>query len=258
MAYDASTGKVVLFGGELPNPQSQMAEPIPQNRTWTWNGRTWVLQHPTSPPARSSASMVYDSATGQVVMFGGVGHTKGDLFDDTWTWDGSNWTEQRPATSPPARTDAGMAYDAASRQVVLFAGNGGSANALSDTWSWDGKTWTRQEVSAGPSGPNVSAAYDSNRREIVAYNTPERSRYAPPAPSHTLLWNGSWRALKGCVSNYSAQGKTSSIPSGVPNTGGGGMKTTDNTSIPYGSITAIGLLAIGGCLLTWLRYIRCC
>ena len=70
--------------------------------TWTWDGSTWTKQHPaTSPPARDSASMAYDAATGTAVLFGGaLPHL---ALADTWTWDGSTWTKQHPATSPPAR-----------------------------------------------------------------------------------------------------------------------------------------------------------
>jgi len=38
----------------------------------------------TSPPGRYWASMAYDAATGNVVLFGGQYVTQ--LFDDTWTW----------------------------------------------------------------------------------------------------------------------------------------------------------------------------
>ena len=83
--------------------------------TWVWDGSNWTEQFPaTSPPARDSASMAYDPATGNMVLFGGF--EEGDL-SDTWVWDGTNWTEQFPATSPPAHGDsASMAYDPATGQ----------------------------------------------------------------------------------------------------------------------------------------------
>jgi hypothetical protein len=44
------------------------------NGTWTWDGSTWTKQAPTtSPPAEEEASMAYDAATRNVVLFGGRG-----------------------------------------------------------------------------------------------------------------------------------------------------------------------------------------
>jgi hypothetical protein len=50
--------------------------------------RTWTKQAPAAhPSARQSASMAYDAATGNIVLFGGSGHS--GWFSDTWTWGGS-------------------------------------------------------------------------------------------------------------------------------------------------------------------------
>ena len=81
MAYDAATGNVILFGGQTPSTQEDFAD------TWAWNGTTWTQQHPAvSPSARFSASMDYDAATGNVVLFGGVTAGLSRRFNDTWTW----------------------------------------------------------------------------------------------------------------------------------------------------------------------------
>ena len=55
---------------------------------------TWTQQHPaTSPPGRFGASMAYDPATGDAVLFGGVG-SSGSYLGDTWTWNGTTWTQE--------------------------------------------------------------------------------------------------------------------------------------------------------------------
>ena len=80
MAYDAATGNVVLFSGDS-NDSTQIF-----GGTWTWDGTTWTRQHPaTHPQARYGASMAYDAATGNVVLFGGEGRQLVYLHD-TWTW----------------------------------------------------------------------------------------------------------------------------------------------------------------------------
>src|SRR5579884_1224268 len=116
MVYEAANRQVLLFGGE--SQQGHFSPAL--NDTWTWDGHTWTQLHPpTSPPARFGASMAYDAATGQLILFGGGA---GNSLNDTWAWDGHTWTQLHSASSPPARIHACMVYDAASQQLVLFGG----------------------------------------------------------------------------------------------------------------------------------------
>lgn len=90
LAGDAGRSTLVLFGGD---PQSA-ASPVPAD-TWVYNGNTWSNARPSqAPPARKGASMVYDSDSGLLVLFGGQGLNPGTSgpLNDTWTWDGSTWT----------------------------------------------------------------------------------------------------------------------------------------------------------------------
>ena len=100
------------------------ASGVDLNDTWTWNGSNWAQQFPTtSPPVRRGASIAYDIAHRQVVLFGGYNDNTSTEFGDTWTWDGSNWTQQLPTTSPSARDGASVTYDGAHNATVLFGGN---------------------------------------------------------------------------------------------------------------------------------------
>ncbi len=163
MVYDAAQGQVVMFGGSTTPPDfDQVAD------TWLWNGTTWtqVTGLSTSPPARSSAAMAYDAATGQVVLFGGMGTSHGDL-GDTWIWNGSSWTSG--ASGPSARHGAAMAYDAALGEVILFGGDSGGAEE-SDTWAWNGTSWTQLSPSGTPPGRDSAAmAYDATLGEVVLF-----------------------------------------------------------------------------------------
>ena len=101
--------ELVLFGGRRPGTIFR--------DTWTRTGTTWALHNPTrSPSARTGASMVFDPATNQLLLFGGSATTGTGFSNQTWTWNGSNWTQLHPATSPPGREDQQMAYDAATRR----------------------------------------------------------------------------------------------------------------------------------------------
>ena len=77
LAYDANLSRVVLFSGIQPN-----CTPV-DNLTWTWDGTNWTQEAPAvNPPGRGGATAAYDSARGQVVLFGG--NTCSQVFTDTW------------------------------------------------------------------------------------------------------------------------------------------------------------------------------
>jgi uncharacterized protein (TIGR03437 family) len=132
----------------------------------------WTQQIPSSfPTARSRNAMAYDSAHGQVVLFGGSYFS---FLNDTWTWDGSNWTQKSPQNSPPARNGHAMAYDAAHGQIVLFGGaesNGFDNTTLfGDTWTWDGANWTQKSLQNSPPARYLHAmAYDAAHGQIVLF-----------------------------------------------------------------------------------------
>jgi uncharacterized protein (TIGR03437 family) len=136
MAYDSAHGQIVMFGGNASGSNE-----APLGDTWVWDGTNWTQQLPqTNPPARESQFMAYDSAHGQIVMFGGA--DQNGVLNDTWVWDGTNWIQQSPETSPSARSFSAMAYDSAHDQTVLFGGYTrdpslfGTFVVVGDTWTW--------------------------------------------------------------------------------------------------------------------------
>ena len=71
MAYDAADGNIVLFAGA--NGDDETCQTEQSDDTWTYDGTNWTQQSPKTspPPGRSGARMADDSATGQLVLFGG-------------------------------------------------------------------------------------------------------------------------------------------------------------------------------------------
>ena len=82
MAYDPSTGLVIMFGGSISVPGLL-------NDTWAYDpaANTWTNLRPTGtlPNSRDRHSMVYDPSTGRVLMFGGT--YRGIVqFHDIWAY----------------------------------------------------------------------------------------------------------------------------------------------------------------------------
>ena len=181
-AYYPPKNELVLFGGRRPG--------MIFGDTWTRTGTTWTLHNPTrSPSARTGASMVFDPATKQLLLFGGSATTGTGFSNQTWTWNGSNWTQLHPATSPPGREDQQMAYDAATKTVILFSGFHGTGY-WDDTWSWNGTTWTRLSPATSPPPRAYGAmSFDSATGQVVLFSGSENALTS--FPTTTWAWNGS-------------------------------------------------------------------
>jgi hypothetical protein len=187
MAYDPEIGKVVLFGGvqeaDPAHPQRQFF-----NDTWTYDGITWTKQSPpTSPPARSGATMAYDPAIKRIVLFGAGEPT----MTDTWTYDGTTWTEQHPATVPGYVSSGvfgpiglSMAHDPGIGKLVLVG---------SETWTYDGTNWAKR--SAGPPytltyDPPIYGplTYDAALGKLVLYGATVTAESGGSSPGKGITW----------------------------------------------------------------------
>lgn len=184
LAYDGRTGQLVLFGGQqLNDPRTGVLAINPSNQMWNWNGTDWTQLNPAKlPAARADAAMAYDSATSQLMLFGGMGAAAVGDFGDTWSWNGSSWTHLSPGPGPPARSGAGVSYDAAAKALVLEGGSSfdttnGTLAPLRDTWAWNGSRWFVEPVA--PGGDRGAMAFDARTGQLVLL---------PPDSTSTWLW----------------------------------------------------------------------
>jgi hypothetical protein len=119
----------------------------------------------TSPSARADIAIGYDAATGQLILFGGVG-----AGADTWEWNGTNWAQLSPVTSPPALGRASMTYDAATGQLILFGGETAGHSLSDETWEWDGSTWVQlSPVHSPPALRETSMEYDAATEQVILF-----------------------------------------------------------------------------------------
>lgn len=211
-AYDALRGQVVLFGGGSGSGTNGNVV-VTYADTWVWDGSNWTQKSPaSSPAARVSASMTFDSARGEILFFGGTApQTVHSTFNDTWTWNGANWTQKSPSTQPSARTDAGLSFDAAHSQTILFSGILDIfGNAPGDTWAWDGSNWSQQKPQNSPSPRAAPMTYDAAHSNIVLFGS------YPSGLQDTWIWSGgaSSQPSISAVINASAYGGAASVSPG--------------------------------------------
>jgi hypothetical protein len=180
MAFDENSGVGILFGGRgLTDPATALEHAT--DETWLWERNQWVQVFPANvPPPRSAHTMVYDSTSDRILLFGGrkeatVVRQRFGLHGDTWAWVNGNWQELAPANAPSARYFTSMAYDRDRGRVVLFGGfnymaDGKTIQSLSDTWEFDGTDWTRV-AETGPAALKPVLVYDQARQETILLGT---------------------------------------------------------------------------------------
>lgn len=173
-----------------------------------------VPAHSPVPPApRADASVVYDGARGQLLVFGGSSGPRA-LLNDTWTWDGKGWTEHHPGSKPKAGMESSVAYDEAHHVVVLFGGWGVLSEALGQqvyqnaTWTWDGSTWREQHPRHRPAldfNSPATMGFDPVSRSVLLFGFATTATGSlTGATTETWSWNGSdWRQLNPPVSSQS-------------------------------------------------------
>lgn len=145
MAFDATRGKVVLFGGAGCSACPQLAD------TWEWDGTAWSAAAASGPSARSWAAMAFDPRREKTVLFGGWRNSDPDAgapgpLADTWELDAAGWRLAAPPAAPAGRAAAAATYDARLGAVVIHGGYSRLLPprltvAYGDTWAYDGATW---------------------------------------------------------------------------------------------------------------------
>lgn len=131
MAYDSSSGEVVLFGGA--------ASSNPLSDTWTFAGGNWRNATVTGPSGRIHAAMVDDPADGGVLLIGGL--TSSGSVGATWTYARGNWTRPSLSTYPMGTGIPQAVVDPLTGGIFLLVG-ASFASLISDSWEFDNGSWT--------------------------------------------------------------------------------------------------------------------
>ena len=148
----------------------------------TAQGGTWgSLTTATSPGARWSACMAYDSARDRMVMVGGSPNLSGGV-QETWEYDGVDWSLRASFSPSGLPGTCAVVYDAARNQVLALGSSFGM-----QTYAWNGSTWTLLAPAVSPSQRiDYALAYDSARQRVVLFG----GQYGGGYPGDTWEWDG--------------------------------------------------------------------
>lgn len=124
MCADPVNKEIVLFGG---CGLTDTADGSPG--TWVLSGKTWrKLKLAVEPPPRALSPMVFDPASGKILLFGG--DRLDQLQADTWLYDTRTrtWEERKPAKSPSPRFGHALVHLPKSGRLALIGGKGYSSS----------------------------------------------------------------------------------------------------------------------------------
>jgi hypothetical protein len=174
VAYDAESDRIILYAGAVSD--GKIFDYAPRD-TWVFDmkTKTWTQMKSQGPAYSFGHSMVYDSESDCMIIFGGVNVDAKLAMNDTWAYDYNTdtWTEMKPAVRPPARNFQSMVYDSKADRVIMWGG-GAWTDAESDKSLWvydyNTDTWEERKPSGGPSVRSFqNMAYDSKADRIILY-----------------------------------------------------------------------------------------
>jgi N-acetylneuraminic acid mutarotase len=196
-AFEGSSGWQDITPGTLPEPVQGAAAPTGNAFEFDVrsgvgvfvdiDGNVWIYDpeagawepRETSggPHALLGTTMVYDSRSDRMILFGGLDLGDFSINKETWAFDvdSNTWERMHPKKSPSPRNYYQMAYDERSDRVILFGG-GPESGVLGDTWAYDyeSDTWTRMSPAISPPGRTYGwMVYDPRADRMVLYGGSE-------------------------------------------------------------------------------------
>jgi chitodextrinase len=199
MAWDASDGYVLLYGGVV-------ASSVLAADTWTYANGTWTnITGSVSgvPGPRGLSSMAYDPSSRTVIMWGGV--TTGSVsVISTWSYHNKVWTNisSTAGTPPTGRIIDGFATDTSATEIVLFGGQlVASSTYAFDTWTFKNGTWTNVTALSGWSFGHIlfpALSDDPPDHGVLLFGL--YSATATTIETATLVYSGgAWRNLTASI-----------------------------------------------------------
>jgi hypothetical protein len=114
LAYDAATGRTILFGGGDSSPN-------PPKDTWSWDGTTWTQLQPSGTPAdRWFKTMTFLPGEPVLLAFSDASTTLNSSA--IWAFDGSRWAPFASLNPAPDVVQPEVVVDPDHHLLILHAG----------------------------------------------------------------------------------------------------------------------------------------
>ncbi len=166
-AWDPVDERLLVFGG------FDIATGLLED-FWSYSPaeQSWTQLFPSDrwPPSRLSASMTWDSARQQLLLYGGG--CGGCYRDDLWIYQPATDTWQlqpMPQGRPRARGGQGAVWDEDGQRMLVFAGG----ESLNDLWSYrpENNSWTRltPTVAMLPALGGAQSVWDARHGQMVIF-----------------------------------------------------------------------------------------
>jgi hypothetical protein len=169
MAYDAESDRTILYAGFMSNENF-----APQD-TWSYDmsANTWTKMQTEGPSNRYGHSMVYDSESDRIIVFGGWNFGDNVGTNDTWAYDYNNdaWSEVMTAVKPPGRNFPAMVYDSKADRVIMWGGDTGNVQDTS-VWvfNYNTSSWEERKTTSGPTSRWLhEMSYDAKADRTILY-----------------------------------------------------------------------------------------
>lgn len=183
--WDPVNGQMLIFGGQgFVGASFDFL-----NQLWSYRPSTnqWssVMSGGVQPPVRRDHVAAWDSANGQMLVFGGYDNSA--HLDDLWSYSptSNDWSQLSPASPRPLPRAAHSAvWDPIGRQFLVYGGHNGQF--LSDLWAYRPATnsWTQLGLSGPTPGPRAfqSTVWDPVNNRMLLFAGQDNSGF------HTDLW----------------------------------------------------------------------
>ncbi|MCI4372099.1 MAG: hypothetical protein L3K02_00415 [Thermoplasmata archaeon] len=182
MAYDPALNASLLLSGHNGFTYYDDA--------WSFSGAGWteLSSANVGPDPSEGAGLVYDTASRQMVLFGGYDADDPQFngsqffFDQTWTLSGAptggsqDWVAVNSTGGPSARAGTGMVYDPTIGAVVVFGGcTAGhfwnySCTTNNETWTYTHGNWTQLSLPLSPAARvQPAVTYDPTTGDVLLF-----------------------------------------------------------------------------------------
>lgn len=199
--YDSDNKQMIIFGGA--GKGGVLSD------TWILDveKKKWEEIETDETPAepRYNHSAIYDSASKQMIVFGGSSN-KG-VLSDIWAFDVKNkkWKEIEVEDSP-AKTCHSAMYDPKAKKMVVFGGSDNMVQYFSDIWilNIERERWEELDIDeekAPLARHYPGTIYDSDNKQIIIFGGTQRGLGGAVGNPISATWifnfdNKKWRKVE--------------------------------------------------------------